>query len=111
MVDGNEYRLALGNVNQNDLNALSELIIRNADKFENFALSSISDSDSRYTYDKYNFEVTDIDESGFHFIAPYTHYAGCPDQNYSGEIEGFAEYEIVDNQIVFTLEELNWDVR
>lgn len=111
MVDGNEYSLNLGDVNPNDFDALSEFLIRNADKFENYALSSISDSDSRYTYDKYNFEITDIDEAGFNFIAPYTHYAGCPDQNYSGEVEGYAEYEIVGNEIVFTLEELSWDVR
>lgn len=111
MIYGVEYRLPLGNANPEDLNVLSEIIVQHADKFENFALSSISDADSRYTYDAHNFEVTEIDESGFHFVAPYTHYAGCPDQNYNGETEGYAEYEIMNNELVFSLEELTWDVR
>ncbi|EAN1667275.1 hypothetical protein PP793_004336 [Salmonella enterica] len=111
MVNGKEYRLPLGNVNPDDLNALSELIVSNSDKFENYALSSISDADSRYTYDAYNFEIVDIDEGGFSFIAPYSYYEGCANNDHSGEVEGYVEYEIVENEIVFTLEELAWDVR
>ncbi|ELT3492676.1 hypothetical protein RZ024_00170 [Citrobacter freundii] len=111
MVNGKEYRLPLGNVNPDDLCALSELIVSNSDKFENYALSSISDADSRYTYDAYNFEIVDIDECEFRFNAPYSYYEGCADKNYTGQTEGYAAYEIIDNEIVFTLDELSWDVR
>lgn len=110
MGNESEYRLTLGNINPNDLNAISDLICKNADKFENFVLSSISDSDSRYSYDSYNFEITYIDEGSFNFSAPYTYYEGCVDNDFSSSVEGSIEYEIIDGELVFTLNELDWDV-
>ena len=111
MINAVEYRLPLGNISTENLDALSELIVKHSDKFNNYVLSSISDDDIRYSYDYYNFEITEIDEYGFHFIAPYSYYEGCVDNNLSGEVEGYAEYEIIDNELVFSLEELPWDVK
>ena len=62
MINAVEYRLPLGNISPENLDALSELIVKHSDKFNNYVLSSISDDDIRYSYDYYNFEITEIDD-------------------------------------------------
>ena len=47
MINAVEYRLPLGNISPENLDALSELIVKHSDKFNNYVLSSISDDDIR----------------------------------------------------------------
>lgn len=106
-----EYRIPLNKIDPNDLDGIRQLIEENEAIFENFILSYFAADDSRYEYLEGSFSVDHIELDHFFFSAMVSYYAGCRDLSSEHDVEDSVIYEIIDNEIVFELNETPWDVR
>lgn len=100
----------LHGVSPSNLRAISEIIETNSAIFDNYLVSGYGD-DSRYQVVDGSFEVLDIGDEIFSYTAEIEYYAGCPDINFEDTVNGQLEYEIVDGNLVITIDETPWDVR
>lgn len=105
-----KYKIPLNGVSPEDLNSIKELIEKHAHYFEKTVMGNFGD-DVRYSYHPDNFEVSEIDGDGFTYDAQISYYEGCKDKNYSDTYSDTIEYEIIDDEIIFDVDELVWDVR
>ncbi|TBL62058.1 hypothetical protein [Hafnia alvei] len=105
-----KYQISLNDVSPEDLNSIKELIEKHAHYFEKTVMGNFGD-DVRYSYHPDNFEISEIDADSFTYDAQISYYEGCKDKNYTDTHSDTIEYEIIDGEIIFDVDELVWDVR
>ncbi|HCK3358122.1 TPA: hypothetical protein NZK06_000037 [Morganella morganii] len=105
-----ECRIPLGEISRSDLDGIKDLFEQNEDLFKDSILAKFVGDDPRYEYCDGSFNVSDINEEDMCFTATVSYYAGCKDMNTVHPSEGCVSYEIIDNEIVFELDETTWSV-
>ncbi|MBT0510069.1 hypothetical protein [Morganella morganii] len=103
-----EYEIPLGSIVPSDLEGIKDLFEQNEDLFKDSVLANFVGDDPRYDYCDGSFSISDINEENICFTAKVSYYGGCKDMNFEHQYEGCVSYDIIDNKIIFELEESAW---
>jgi len=104
-----EYRIPLQGTAASDLPAIKGIIEANARIFDKHLLANVGD-ESAYSVVEGAFSITAIDTSFFEYQAAINFFAGCRDINEDDRVTGRVPYSILEQDIVFSLDETTWQV-
>jgi len=104
-----DYVIPLNGVSPEDLAALKVLFEAHSTLF-NGAILSAYGGDIRYAVVDNSFTVTSLSDGRIKYLCQVNYFAPCHDQNDFFQVEGSADYDVAEGNIILKLDETLWNV-